>query len=127
MGQFHYPLPGIHFCQMTPPPLEQEQHDEGTLKRSHRADRCNLPTIGFPGGARPEMDAARWRKVALADPPALHLPPVEFRPCVFDGWGFDVTCFFTVENAGRDGRCNPASLVHGEHRAADDRSVEIGI
>src|SRR4051794_11859217 len=127
MGQFHDPLPGVHFCQMTPPPLEEKQPNEDALKGSHRADRHNLPAIGFPGGGRPEMDTAPRRKVALADSPTLHLPPVIFRRCVFHRWGFDVTSLFTVEDSGRDGRRYPTSLMHGEHRAADDRPVKIGI
>ena len=105
MGQFDHPLPEVHFCQMTPPPLEQKQHDEAALKRNRRADRRNLPTISISQAVRGlKIDAAPRRKVALANPPTLHLPPVEFRRGVFHGWSFDVTCFFTVEDAGRDGR-----------------------
>ena len=66
-------------------------------------------------------------RLLFADSPALHLPPVKFRRCVFDGWGFDVTCFFTVEDARGDGRRYPAALEHGEHWAADDCSIKIGI
>src|SRR6185369_2386195 len=112
---------------MTAPPLEQKQHNEAALKHSHRERRHNLPAIGFPGGARPELDAAPWRKVALADPPTLHLPPVEFRRCVFDRRGFDVTCLFTVEDAGRDGRRYSASLEHGEPWPAAACPVKIAI
>src|SRR5882757_8807277 len=80
--------------------------------------------IRFPGGGWPEIDAAPSWKVAFADPPALHLPPIEFWRRVSDGRGFDIACFFPVKDPHGNGRGYPTSLKHGEHWPANESLSE---
>src|SRR5882757_8525878 len=80
--------------------------------------------IRFPGGGWLEIDAAPSRKVAFADPPTLHLPPVEFRRRVSDCWGFDVAGFFPVKDPDGNGRGYQPSLKHGEHWPANESLSE---
>src|SRR5258705_9209754 len=112
---------------MTAMPLQQQEQNEDGLKQNHRANSQNLPTIHFPGGGWPEIDAAlRWQ-VVLVYSPTLHLPPVEPRRRIFDGWGLDVARLFAVKDANGNSRGYLASLIDGEHRSADDCRPEKGI
>ena len=57
----------------------------------------------------------------LADAPALHFPPVEFRRCKFDGLDFDVTRLLATKNTNGNGGRLSAALGHREKRAANNR------
>src|SRR6266850_299204 len=77
MGKFRHALPGLHFGKLPPTMLMQQDRDKSGLYQKNRDDECDLPRIPLPRRWHPKQDfASRWQ-AALADAPALHLPPIE--------------------------------------------------
>ena len=66
--------------------------------------KSTVQTVGLTSGRSPmarglEENRAARRKVALADPKALHGSPVEFRRCEAGRRSLDVAGLFAVEDA----------------------------
>src|SRR6267142_7245844 len=77
MGKLHHALPGLHFGELTPTMLTQQDRDKSGLYKDNCENERDLPGITLPHRWLPKQDfAPRWKAV-LADAPTLHLPPVE--------------------------------------------------
>jgi hypothetical protein len=97
-------LPRLHFGDLTPTMLTEQGRNKPRLRQNYRGDEGNLPPIPLQHGWFSEVDFAAGGQTARADPPTLHLPPVEFRRCKWGWWNFDVAGLLTFENANSRSR-----------------------
>jgi hypothetical protein len=115
---------GLHFGQLTPTILTQQERDKPGLYQDNRGDEANLPGIPFPYGWLPKQDfAPRWQ-AALADVPALKLSPIVFRCCELDRRNLDATCLLSSQHSDGNSSSRSSTLRRGEHRAANNLTVK---
>src|SRR5580765_1019419 len=79
----------MSFGNLATPVFVQEADDECSLYQNHRSNKHNLPLILLPQSRIAKVNLASQRQAALADAPALHLPPVKHRTCKLDDWHLD--------------------------------------
>src|SRR5262245_59475288 len=106
--------------------LIDQPGNQRTLPKKEGANHQNFRSISAPRGRITEENLASGRQPALADAPALHLPPVEHRPSKLDGRYFDVARFFSSEDANGNSGCLPAGVGHQEKRPAYNFATEEG-
>src|SRR5262245_4764039 len=83
----------------------------------------------FPCGRSTKVDFASRRQTTLADAPALHFSPVEFRTSKSDRQYFNVTRLLAAKDAYGNLGCPFAHFEHRDLRAANDLTAEecIGV
>src|SRR6476619_8378556 len=75
MGKLHHALPGLHFGELTPTMLTQQDRDKPGLKENKGGDQRDLPGITLPHSWLPKQDfAPRWQ-TTFANLPSLQRWP----------------------------------------------------
>jgi hypothetical protein len=77
--KLHQALTRFDFGETAAMPFMQQSGDQRSLDQDYDRNQRQLPTLFFPGAELTKQDFASWRQIALADAPALHLPPIVFR------------------------------------------------
>src|SRR5258705_13055624 len=84
---------------MPTPMFIDQPADQPYQQQERREDRRYLQLILFPDARFAKIKLASGGQAALADPPAPHLAPVEFRRRKSHRWGFDVNRLFPTKDA----------------------------
>src|SRR5258708_40128375 len=120
MGEFCHALPRLYFRQTTLMMLMKQDRDKPGLRKNNGHNECDLPGIALPYGWFAEVDRAPRRKIAVADPKALHLSPVKSRWCEMCGRSFDVAGLFTIEDTNRSRRGHSTPFQGRLHGPPED-------
>src|SRR5882757_9668810 len=72
-------LTRFDFGETAATPFMQQSADQRSLDQDYDRNQRQLPAIFFPNASLTKQDCASWGQAALADAPALHLPPVVLR------------------------------------------------
>src|SRR5215211_5180021 len=105
----------------------KQPRDQSALHQKHGTEHQNLYAILFPCGLTTKENLASRGQAALANPPALHLPPVILRRSKSDRRYFDVARVLAAKNAnGNLGRPS-AYFEHRDVWAANNLTAEEGI
>ena len=126
MGQFGYGIASEDLGTIAAAILIDQPGDQRDLRQKNGADGQNFHPVSFPCGRIAKEDLAAGRQAALADAPALHLPPVEHRACKLDGRRIDVARLLSAEDANGNGSCLSAGISRREQRPAHDLAAEEG-
>src|SRR5258708_11381827 len=109
--ELHQALTRFDFGEMTATPFMQQSADQRSLDQDYDRNQRQLPGIFFPGAGLTKQDFASRRQVALADAPALHLPPVVFRRRKSYWLHLDIARLLATKDTDR-GICGlPAGLI----------------
>src|SRR6476660_7589459 len=79
VGKLRQALARFDFGETAATPFMEQSADQRSLDEDHAGNQRHLPTIFFPDAGLMKQDFASRGQVALADAPALHLPPVVLR------------------------------------------------
>src|SRR5258707_544121 len=112
------------FGEMAAAPFTQQSPDQRSLDQDYDRNQRQLPTIFFPGAGLTKQDFASRRQVALADAPALHLPPIVFRRRKSYWLHLDIARLLATEDSDRSIGGLPARFIDPMHRATHGISVE---
>src|SRR5205085_7046949 len=104
-------LTRFDFGETAAMPFMQQSADQRSLDQDYDRNQRELPTVFFPGAELTKQDFASWRQVALADAPALHLPPIVFRRRKSYRLHLDIAQLLSTEDADRGIGGPPAGLV----------------
>jgi hypothetical protein len=77
----------------------QKTDNQCCLKKKRDGSQHYLPAVLVPDGWLAEQNRAPRRETALADAPALHLPPVELRRSESNGRDLDVARLLAAKDA----------------------------
>src|SRR5438132_12122575 len=122
--KLHQALTRFDFGETAAMPFMQQSADQRSLDQDYDRNQRGLPTVFFPGAELTKQDFASWRQVALADAPALHLPPIVFRRRKSYWLHLDIARLLATEDADRGIGGLPAGFIDRMHRAADGISAE---
>src|SRR5882757_9195822 len=117
-------LTRFDFGEMTATPFTQQSADQRSLDQDYDRNQRQLPGIFFPDAGLTKQDFASWGQIALADAPALHLPPVVLRRRKSYWLHLDIARLLATEDSDRGIGGLPAGFIDRMHRAADGISVE---
>src|SRR5438132_7299979 len=115
--KLHQALTRFDFGETAAMPFMQQSADQRSLDQDYDRNQRQLPTIFFPGAGLTKQDFASRRQVALADAPALHLPPVVPRRCKSDRLNFDIGQLLATEDPDRSIGGLPVGFIDRMHRA----------
>src|SRR3979490_3122731 len=109
---------------MTTTPLMQHSADRRSLNQDYDRNQRQLPGVFFPDAGLTKQDFASGGQVALADAPALHLPPVVLRRRKPNWLQLDIARLFSTEDSERGIGGHPAGCIDRMHWAANSISVK---
>src|ERR1700730_14397453 len=111
-------LTRFDFGETPATPFTQQSADQRSLDQDYDRNQRKLPSIFFPDSGLTKQDFASRRQVALADAPALHLPPVVLRRRKSYWLHLDIARLLATEYTDRGIGGLPAGFIDRMHRAA---------
>src|SRR5258708_32845180 len=106
------------FGETTATPFTQQSADQHSLDQDYDRNQRQLPSIFFPDAGLTKQDFASWGQVALADAPALHLPPVVLRRRKSYWLHLDIARLLATAASDRAIVSIPTGFIDEIHRAA---------
>ena len=119
MRQLGQAIAGLALRVGSPVPFVQQDRNQHGLYQQHGGNGKGLPAVFLPYTRLAKTNFAAGRQIKLADPPSLHLQPIEDRlHRLRRGYG-NTRRRFAVQNPHRQVCGVSANQTGNDHRAAD--------